>query len=146
MRVDTNLASGIMFVVIGLGALIISLMDYQIGTLRQMGPGFFPIIIGSALVVLGLVLVVQALRSDVKTWIEGVNLRSFMPILAGIFAFGILIQPFGLIIALSAMTLIGMFAIKEIRLIELPVIVALQCVLGVGIFVYALGMPLKIWL
>ncbi len=44
--------AGVLLIVIGAGAAIIA-QDYDIGTLRRMGPGFFPMILGIALAFIG---------------------------------------------------------------------------------------------
>lgn len=145
MHVHKNLGSAALFVCIGLGAVIISLLNYDIGSMRRMGPGFFPLAVGAMLALLGLVLLGQSLRLATDDWVGRCNLRVVLPLMSGILAFGLLIRPYGLVAATSAMTCIAAFAVRDVRPWELLAIIALQCVLAVGIFVMALGMPISVW-
>lgn len=47
-----DLAAGLLFVAIG-AATIIGASDYPLGTIRSIGPGYFPIMLGIALALLG---------------------------------------------------------------------------------------------
>ena len=54
--------SGIMFIAFGVVAIVVS-RDYPMGSAVRMGSGYFPLIIGGALVLLGAVIAVTGFRS-----------------------------------------------------------------------------------
>ncbi|MCB4821320.1 tripartite tricarboxylate transporter TctB family protein [Roseicella aerolata] len=114
--------------------------EYDFGTLRRMGPGFFPAALAVLLMVFGALLAVPALfRSG-----EGprISVRSFLSILAGILAFAWLIEPFGLVPATIA--LVGLAALAEpgFRPIRTALLAVALSALGVLIFSQGLGIPI----
>lgn len=56
-----DLYSGALFTAIGLGAMIIA-RSYPMGSIDRMGPGFFPMVLGAIMAVLGIVLVLKNLE------------------------------------------------------------------------------------
>ena len=54
--------SGVMLIVIGGGSLFIA-RNYQFGSSLRMGPGYFPIVLGAALVMFGVYFAIQGLRA-----------------------------------------------------------------------------------
>lgn len=63
MRRDLDdLLGGLALALVGAGALVWSFLQYDIGSLRQMGPGFFPAVLGGGLAILGLIVALPALR------------------------------------------------------------------------------------
>src|SRR5690606_24798392 len=51
--------SGVMFLVFGLSAVLIG-QDYEMGSAGRMGPGYFPVVLGGMLSLIGLVSVVRS--------------------------------------------------------------------------------------
>lgn len=56
-----DLLGGLALAALGIGAASWAAMHYDLGTLRRMGPGFFPVVLGGVLFVLGLVVALPAL-------------------------------------------------------------------------------------
>lgn len=146
MRLTKDLLSGVMFSVFGLGAAIIA-SGYGFGTPARMGPGFFPIVVGVLLAVMGLALIVQSLlHPEDDEPVERVHLRPLFFISAAIAAFGILMEERGLIAALVALIVIARFAGREGSLLELAIMVIVLIAVAVGIFVYGLNIYLRLWI
>ena len=57
-----DLASGLIFVAIGVGFAVAS-SGYEMGRAIRMGPGYFPLILSIAMIVLGAAIIVKGLRS-----------------------------------------------------------------------------------
>ena len=51
--------AGLMYLVVGL-AFAIAAIDYNVGTAARMGPGYFPLILGVLLALIGLVISLKA--------------------------------------------------------------------------------------
>jgi hypothetical protein len=66
-------------------------------------------------------------------------------IAAAVCLFGMLIEPLGLVVSLAALTLMSAWAGAQFRLAEALALAAALIVFSVGVFVYALGLPLNIW-
>jgi len=58
---------------------------------------------------------------------------------------GALIEPLGLVVSLVVLTLMSASAGAQFRLLETLALTAMLIVFSVGVFVYALGLPLNIW-
>ena len=100
-----DIFGGAALTVIGGFATIHAFTSLSMGTLRQMGPGMFPAALGCILIVLGLAILVIALfRPGEK---PAADIRPLAAILASIFAFAILVRPFGLVPAILALALIA---------------------------------------
>ena len=56
-----------------------------------------------------------------------------------------MIEPLGLVLSLAVLTLLSACAGAQFRLLETAALAAALIVFSVGVFVYALGLPLNIW-
>lgn len=89
-----DILAGLALAVIGVGAAIWAGLHYDLGTLRRMGPGFFPVALGAALCVLGLVIALPAIwrRADAVRLDAGTALT----VIAAIIIFGLGMSRLGL--------------------------------------------------
>jgi len=135
--------AGLLFVFFGLVTVIVD-RNYPMGTASRMGPGYFPFILGSSLTLLGVLIGVRSL------WIaghpmEGYVLRPPVLITGSVLAFAVLVQSLGLVMAILALVAISSFAGSEFRIREMVILYVLLAAMGVGIFVYGLTLPFKVW-
>ena len=86
---------GLILAIIGIGAALWAWQHYDMGTLRRMGPGFFPVAIGLALTGFGLIIALPAM------WRSGegapLDITSLVLILTAILAFGLALPRMGLV-------------------------------------------------
>ena len=143
IRAPKDFWSGIMFIAFAAVALIAS-QSYSLGRAGRMGPGYFPLLLGCALVLIGLILVTRSFFTAGER-IEPMQLLPLGIIAAGIVVFGLLLQPLGLVLALLAVIVITAFASRESRPLEIAALAVVLTAFSVGIFVVALRLPLPIW-
>lgn len=144
MRATKDLFAGLFFMTIGLGAVITS-SSYEIGTAMQMGPGYFPALLGGIIALLGLVLAVRALLNPKTSKpLDRWTPRPLFFVLAAVLAFGALIESGGLIVAIAALTLLARLAGREGGIVEFVVMLIALCAIAAGIFVYGLNLPLRL--
>jgi len=140
-----NLLSAVLSIALGLFALIQS-RNYDVGELRNMGPGYFPIICAIALIGLGVLLFIVSLQSPPSAFgDERPSIKSVLLIGASLLAFAILIDDYGLFPAIFAAVLLSTFASDNrniLRSILLSFLTAAGCVV---IFVYLLALPIKVF-
>ena len=143
IRLSTDLLTGLLFLALGAFAMIYG-SRYPLGTAARMGPGYYPLLASSGLVLLGVVLVV---RSFVTTAAEVgvINLRPLILILAGTLAFGLLIDRAGLIIAGLVLVFAARLADRDFRPLEVAILAVCLVAFALAIFRYGLGMPLRLW-
>jgi len=143
IRAQKDFWSGVMFLGFALVA-IVAARGYSMGSGGKMGPGYFPMLLGVALAGLGALLVGRSLV------IEGARLtrlqvRPTLMIVLGVILFGLMIPYLGLVIALATVTAVSAFASRESRPLEVAALAAVLAAFSVGIFVYALRLPLTVW-
>ncbi len=138
-----DLYAGALFVLFGLGAMSVA-RTYPIGTAGRMGPAYFPMIVGGILAFLGLIIVLRAMRAGGAA-LEPFALRPLVMLLGAVTAFGLLIQPIGLVGTLLVLLVLGCLADSQFRLADLAILYVVLVILATGVFVYVLGLPLKVW-
>ena len=146
--------AGLMYLVVG-GAFAIGAVDYNIGTGARMGPGYFPLILGVILALIGVTISLKALTSGpeggdpIGKWAW----KQVFFILLANFAFGILlvgipslgIPGLGLMVAIVALVVIASVAGYTFNIKE---VIGLALVLAVGsyvVFVWALNLQFPVW-
>lgn len=92
-----ELWSGLLFLAIGCVAVAMG-MQYPIGTLSRMGPGFFPLALGAIIAILGLIFLVRALIAA-GTPLSGSNPVALVCVLGSVALFAGLLGTLGLAIS-----------------------------------------------
>lgn len=146
--------AGLMYLVVG-GAFAIGATQYNIGTGARMGPGYFPLILG---VILGLIGVLISFKATVTGPDDGDPVgkwawRQILFVLGANFAFGILlvgvpalgIPGFGLVVAIYALVVIASFARKEVDFKESLVLATVLAIGSYVVFVWALNLQFPVW-
>jgi Tripartite tricarboxylate transporter TctB family len=143
IRAQKDFWSGVMFLAFAAVA-IIAASAYAMGRGGRMGPGYFPLLLGGVLALLGIILVVRSLAIDGEP--SGrLNLVPLSVIAAGVVLFGLSIERLGLIVSLLAVTIVSALASRESRPVEVALLAAALAAFSVGVFVYALRLPLPVW-
>jgi hypothetical protein len=117
---------------------------YRMGTAAAMGPGYFPAILSGLLLLFGCVSLVRAflLQGD---GVSRPAWRIAAIILGSIAAFTLLLEPLGLIAALSALILGSATASTHFRLGAKPLLAAATLVAACGlVFVHWLRLPMPL--
>ncbi len=115
--------------------------DYSFGTPRRIGPAFLPVAVGCLLVLLSIGLVVEAWRAEPAPL--GIELRPFVMVMLSIPAFAVLVERTGLVPATASVVILSALAETPVRPVRALILAALISAMGVAIFVYALGIPLR---
>ncbi len=131
--------SGIMFLFIGGGAIYMA-QDYPMGSALRMGPGYFPIVLGSIIGLFGIwELIIGVLKPDpVKgNW----SIRALIILPLSCVVFGVMMEKVGFIPALIALIVSSAFAGDEFKLWEVAALAVGLTIMCTGIFIYGLGLP-----
>jgi hypothetical protein len=143
IRLSTDLLTGLLFLAIGALVMIYG-SRYSLGTAARMGPGYYPLLASSGLVLLGLVLVVRSFLVTAGE-VGAINLRPLVLILVGTLAFGLLIDRAGLILAGLVLVFAARLADRDFRPLEVAILATCLVAFTLAIFRYGLGMPLRLW-
>lgn len=143
IRTPKDFWSGLMFLAFAAVALFTA-RGYSLGTAGRMGPGYFPILLGGVLGLLGLVLVARSLVIGGEA-IGRPRLVPLIVIALAVCLFALAIERLGLLIALIATTAVSALASRESRPLEMATLAFALAIVAVAVFVYALRLPLPIW-
>lgn len=144
VRNQKDFAAGAMYMVIGVGAAGIA-STYRMGTPTSMGPGYFPFCLGVILTLIGAVLLFNAMRRRAeRNALPGWRPSILFYVVASVAAFGLLLGPMGLIVALVAMIGIASRGSDEFTWTTTLINSAVLIALCVAIFRYGLGLPLHL--
>jgi putative tricarboxylic transport membrane protein len=142
IRDKRNFLAGLLLVGFGLGALLIA-CTYKMGTAFRMGPGYFPMVLASLLIVIGVLVAALALKSgEVK--LPKVAWRPLIMVSAAVALFGLMINSAGLLLATFAMVVVSRLARPGYPRTETVVLgVALSVLCGV-LFYYGLRIQMPL--
>lgn len=135
--------TGVGYALIGGSALYFG-RDYAFGTLSRMGPGFFPLVLGAILTLIGIALSLRALlRGDER--IGALSLRPLVLVVGSIFLFAWLLPLLGMPLTLAVLIAVASLGSPsfrpELRFALVMAAVILACV---GLFVYGLGVRMPV--
>jgi hypothetical protein len=139
-RGDNNdFYSGLLLVAVATVALLY-IRTLAIGTVLQMGPGYFPLGLALVLLGMGLCLLAKGLLTGDKP-VGVFHLRPLFFILLSFAAFGILVERAGFILAILAQVAIAHFASAESRWKQSCITGVLLAGASAVVFVWLLKMP-----
>ncbi len=144
MRRDYHdLLGGAALALLGLAVAGHAANTLDFGTMRQMGPGFFPVLLGLLLAGLGLLVALPA------WWRQGIpaefHLPEFAAVLAAILVFALLMTRAGLIPATALSVLIATLPAPRRGLVWRAVLAGVVTLMTWVIFSAALGMTIPLF-
>lgn len=146
--------SGLMFTAVGVG-FAWGAAGYNVGTGARMGPGYFPLMLGIVLAILGGIIMFKALVVETEDG-DKIGAFAWKPLLYIISAnllFGVMLgglpkiglPPMGLIAGIFALTIVASLAGEKFKLKE---VLVLSTILSVGsylAFVMLLKLQFPVW-
>ncbi|MBM3526593.1 MAG: tripartite tricarboxylate transporter TctB family protein [Alphaproteobacteria bacterium] len=138
-RDNKDFWSGVMLVIVGAASVIVA-RNYAFGTSLRMGPGYFPTVLGSVLVLFGLYLMVAGLRRGEKIdpdW----SLRGLILLPTSLVLFGILMSYTGFIPAMMVLVFGSAAAGTDFRPVEALILAIGLTVFTAVIFIWGIGLP-----
>ena len=137
-----NFACGLLFLAI---AAIFAFQSFgmELGTALRMGPGYFPLLLSGVLAVLGVVVLLQSIRSEGEP-LGAVAWRGILLILPAPVFFGLTVQGLGFLPAIFCTAFIASFASSRMNVLTSLVLAAGVTVFSYLAFVYALGLPFRL--
>ncbi len=141
-----DVLAGFLFMSVALIGLWVS-RDYPIGTALRMSTGYVPrlllwslFLLGGAILVTGL----RAVEADGEPQ-PGGGWRAMVMIPAALVAFALGLERFGLLVACALLIAIGSLANRDLRPMEVIAAGLLLTFATWAIFVWALGLPIRVW-
>ena len=146
--------SGLLYTVVG-AAFAYGATSYNIGTGARMGPGYFPLLLGTILAIIGGIILFKALVVETPTG-DRVGSWAWKPlsfIIAGNLLFGILLgglpsikfPAMGLIVAIYGTTLVVSMAGDKFKLKEVLALATVLSALSYLAFIVVLKLQFPVW-
>ncbi len=146
--------SGVLFMAVGI-AFAWGATNYTVGTGARMGPGYFPLLLGICMAVLGGVITFKALVVETPDGdkIGSIAWKPLFFIIAANLIFGLLLgglpsikfPAFGLILAIFALTFVASMAGDEFKFKEVFILAIILCVMSYGAFILLLKLQFPVW-
>ena len=143
IRAPKDFWSGLLCVALAAG-FFMQARVYAMGSASQMGPGYFPSMLAFILAAVGTILIARSFYIQGES-VPRLHLFPLAVLVVAIDSFGLLINWFGLVIAGGVVVVVGARAGPEFRSREVLALAAVLVAFSVAVFVYALGLPLKVW-
>lgn len=142
-RPGSDLVAGLLLVAFGLAGAWMAL-DLRMGTAVSMGPGYYPLLVFGAIVLLGAVVAVrgwrgEGLRAAAPLW------RPIVCITASLLAFALLIEHAGFVVAGMVSMLLSIKAQSHLDWRRALVLSSLTVAATALIFVVGLKLPFPLW-
>lgn len=146
--------SGLMFIVVGV-AFAWGATNYNVGEAARMGPGYFPLVLGVLMAIVGVVVSFKSLVIDTKTdnKIGEWAWRPLFYVITANVVFGVLLAglrtfdfpAFGLIVAIYALTFIASMAQADWKFKPTLLLATALAVGSYLVFVLALALQFPVW-
>jgi hypothetical protein len=136
-----DLAAGGVFVAFGL-AFAITSSTYEVGTALRMGPGYFPLVLGSLLVVLGISIAVKGFVAADSDELGPVPWKALVLLVAGLLFFGFTVRGLGIVPALLVSTFLAAMAGHRARVI--PAVVIAGCLTALSVLIFVIVLQLRL--
>lgn len=135
--------SGLFILALG-GYCLAAVGDLEIGTIAEMGPGYVPKAVAWIIVLAGAGMTLAGFWDDTPAE-EKIHWRPLVVISLSVSSFGLLVDRYGIVLAVVASTFIASFASKITRHRETPYLAGVLALLGAVAFVKGLGLAIPIW-
>lgn len=138
-----DLLAGLIFVAFGL-AFGYAATGYPLGTALRMGPGYFPLLLGGILTLLGVAIMIEGIVDGERGAIGPIPWRGAILVFSALIFFGYSVRGLGLVPALFVAVFLTALASRRngpLLALLLAVGLTLFCVL---IFIYGLGLTLPL--
>lgn len=138
----TDAAAGILFIAFGL-FFGIQALGLELGTAFRMGPGYFPLVLAAVLIGFGLLVLINALKTEAGEGMGTFAWRGMAFILPAPIFFGLTVRGLGFIPSIFVTTLIAGMASFRMRLHWALLLAIGVTVFSTLVFSYALGLPFR---
>jgi len=142
LQIDpVNGACGALFIALGLIFAYESWM-LDMGTALRMGPGYFPSMLALVLLLLGIVILIQAMRVKGEPF-GSIAWRGLLLILPAPVLFGLTVQGLGFLPAIFLSALVSSFASLRMKPLAALVLSVCVTVFSYAVFTRGLGLPFR---
>jgi hypothetical protein len=145
IRNQRDFWAGMMFMAIG-GIFAGFAFEYEIGSGARMGPGYFPLLLGSLLAFLGLIVAWQSTSARAPvTKLAPTGWREIILILGSVAVFGFTLPWLGMFVSVTLLILIAAFATHEFSWKATIGSIVVLLIMSYLVFVKGLELQFPVW-
>ena len=120
--------------------------QYTFGTGARMGPGYFPTVLGTILIVLGVAIALAAMSPKAEEHrVAKFSWFTILLVLGSVVLFGLLLNRAGLVISLVTVVMVSSYASHEFGWKAAIINTVALLALCLFVFVYALNIQFPLW-
>ena len=139
-----DVVAGLMFVAFAVWGFWAS-ADLDFGSSREMGPGYFPRLLSLIVLSLGVGILITGFVDGGQPGLPNWQMRPIGFVSLSGLAFAALLYRGGIVAAITATVIVGSLAGTRPRPIALILLSGVLALASIGLFVWAIGIPLPIW-
>lgn len=145
LRNQQDFWAGVMFTLIGVLFAFFS-TSYEVGTAARMGPGYFPLVLGILLAVLGLIIGWRSFAaSHPESTLARTGWREILLILGSVALFGATLSTLGMVVAIVLLILVASFASHEFTWKGTILSIVVLLIMSELVFVKGLELQFPVW-
>lgn len=146
IKSQRDFAAGLMFLIIGI-AFAIGATNYTYGESARPGPGYFPLLLGVIMALLGAVVLFKALtiESDGGDPIGAIAWKPLLLIVGAVAVFGLLLPRLGMVITIPVLVFVSSLAGDEFHWLDAVINSVALTVFSYLVFVLGLGLTIPLW-
>ncbi len=138
-----DLGAGLLFLLFGFAGMFLG-RELDIGTARNMGPGYFPMLISGLIVLVGLIVVGRSFSVDGPA-IERLQFRPIFVLLVALAIFSFFIREIGVVLTSILMIVVAAYARPKVGIVETLAFAVCVAVFVAVVFVFGLNQPMPLW-
>lgn len=137
--------AGLMF--IGIGVFFAGFSTaYEVGTAARMGPGYFPLMLGILLALLGVVIAGRSVSAgEREQGLEPTGWREILLILGSVVLFGVALPSLGMVVSVGLLILVAAFASHDFSWKETIASIVILLLMSYFVFVKGLELQMTVW-
>lgn len=146
IKSQRDFAAGLMFIVVGI-AFAIGATNYTYGESARPGPGYFPLLLGVIMSILGAIVLFKALtvESDGGDPIGDIAWKPLLLIVGAVAVFGLLLPRLGMVVTIPALVFISSLAGDEFHWRDAAINSVVLTVFSYLVFVLGLSLTIPLW-
>lgn len=146
IKSQRDFAAGLMFLIIGI-AFAIGATNYTYGESARPGPGYFPLLLGVIMSLLGAIVLFKALtiESDGGDPIGAIAWKPLLLIVGAVALFGLLLPRLGMVITIPALVAVSSLAGDEFHWLDAVINSVALTIFSYLVFVLGLGLTIPLW-
>ena len=138
--------SGCAFTAFGAVTVVLA-QSHPLGTAARMGPGYFPTVLGVLLAGIGAAMLIKSVVAAAVSCerVGRIDVWLLLRVLLAVAAFGLLLNPLGLVLTAVIVVMVASWAGHEFRLGEALINGVVLALLSYALFIRALGQTMPVW-